>query len=98
MDALDEIIHQPVRLKIMAALKALPGQETIEFVRLRAIVGATEGNLGAHLTTLEKSGYIQLEKDFVGKKPRTSIALTAAGRRAFERYVDHLRGILDGAA
>jgi DNA-binding MarR family transcriptional regulator len=98
MDALDEIIHQPVRLKIMAALKALPGQEAIEFVRLRAIVGATEGNLGAHLTTLEKSGYIQLEKDFVGKKPRTSIALTAAGRRAFERYVDHLRGILDGAA
>jgi DNA-binding MarR family transcriptional regulator len=98
MDALDEIIHQPVRLKIMAALKALPGQETIEFVRLRAIVGATEGNLGAHLTTLEKSGYIQLEKDFVGKKPRTSIAMTAAGRRAFERYVDHLRGILDGAA
>jgi DNA-binding MarR family transcriptional regulator len=98
MDALDEIIHQPVRLKIMAALKALPGQETIEFVRLRAIVGATEGNLGAHLTTLEKSGYIQVEKDFVGKKPRTSIAMTAAGRRAFERYVDHLRGILDGAA
>jgi DNA-binding MarR family transcriptional regulator len=97
MDALDEIIHQPVRLKIMAALKALPNREAIEFVRLRAIVGATEGNLGAHLATLEKTGYIEVEKDFVGKKPRTSIAMTAAGRRAFERYVDHLRGILDGA-
>jgi DNA-binding PadR family transcriptional regulator len=60
-------------------------------------VGATEGNLGAHLATLEKTGYIEVEKDFVGKKPRTSIAMTAAGRRAFERYVDHLRGILDGA-
>jgi DNA-binding MarR family transcriptional regulator len=98
MDPLDEIIHQPVRLKIMAALKALPSRTQIEFVRLRAVVEATEGNLGAHLATLEKSGYIAIEKDFVGKKPRTRVALTPAGRRAFERYVDYLRGILDGAA
>lgn len=98
MAQLDETIHQPVRLKIMAALKALPKHEAIEFVRLRAIVDATEGNLGAHLATLEKSGYIELAKDFVGKKPRTRIAMTAAGRRAFEHYVDYLRGILDGAA
>ena len=54
-DQLDEIIHQPVRLKIMAALKALPTGEAIEFVRLKAIVQATEGNLGAHLTTLENA-------------------------------------------
>jgi DNA-binding transcriptional ArsR family regulator len=96
MDSLDEIIHQPMRLKIMAALKALPGRQPIEFVRLRAIVGATEGNLGAHLTTLEKCGYVQIEKEFVGKKPCTSIAMTAAGRRAFEHYISDLRGILDG--
>ncbi len=97
-DQLDETIHQPVRLKIMAALKALPKHEAIEFVRLRAIVDATEGNLGAHLATLEKSGYVELAKDFVGKKPRTRVAMTSAGRRAFERYVDYLRGIFDGAA
>jgi len=97
MEQLDETIHQPVRLKIMAALKALPKQEAIEFVRLRAVVEATEGNLGAHLTTLEKAGYVAIEKDFVGKKPRTRVTLTAQGRRAFERYVDYLRGILDGA-
>jgi DNA-binding MarR family transcriptional regulator len=96
MDQLDETIHQPVRLKIMAALKALPNREAIEFVRLRAIVDATEGNLGAHLATLEKSGYIEITKDFVGKKPRTRVAMTTSGRRAFERYVDYLRGILDG--
>jgi DNA-binding MarR family transcriptional regulator len=89
MDQLDETIHQPVRLKIMAALKALPNREPIEFVRLRTIVDATEGNL-------EKSGYIEITKDFVGKKPRTRVAMTASGRRAFERYVDYLRGILDG--
>ncbi|MEW6343969.1 MAG: transcriptional regulator [Paraburkholderia sp.] len=98
MDQLDETIHQPVRLKIMAALKALPNREAIEFVRLRTVVGATEGNLGAHLTTLEKCGYIEITKDFVGKKPRTRIAMTTVGRRAFERYVDYLRGILDGSA
>jgi DNA-binding MarR family transcriptional regulator len=97
VDQLDEVIHQPVRLKIMAALKALPRHESIEFVRLRAIVNATEGNLGAHLTTLEKSGYIEIEKDFVGKKPRTSIAMTAKGRRAFDSYVNQLRGILDSS-
>lgn len=97
MDQLDEIIHQPVRLKIMAALKALPSRESIEFVRLRTIVEATEGNLGAHLTTLEKCGYIEIEKDFVGKKPRTRVAITVQGRRAFDRYVNHLRSILDGA-
>jgi DNA-binding MarR family transcriptional regulator len=96
MDQLDETIHQPVRLKIMAALKALPNREQIEFVRLRTIVDATEGNLGAHLATLEKSGYIEITKDFVGKKPRTRVAMTTAGRRAFERYVDYLRGILGG--
>lgn len=98
MDQLDETIHQPVRLKIMAALKALPNREAIEFVRLRAVVGATEGNLGAHLATLEKCGYVEIAKDFVGKKPRTRIAMTLSGRRAFERYVDYLRGILDGSA
>jgi DNA-binding MarR family transcriptional regulator len=96
MDQLDETIHQPVRLKIMAALKALPNRELIEFVRLRTIVDATEGNLGAHLVTLEKCGYIEITKDFVGKKPRTRVAMTTSGRRAFERYVDYLRGILDG--
>jgi hypothetical protein len=52
MEQLDAIIHQPLRLKIMAALKTLPRGERLEFVRLRAIVNATEGNLGAHLGTL----------------------------------------------
>jgi len=95
MDAFNEIIHQPVRLKIMAALKALPKTEQIEFVRLKEIVDATEGNLGAHIATLEKAGYIEVAKDFNGKKPRTRIAMTTAGRRAFQQYVDYLRGILD---
>jgi len=94
----DEIIHQSVRLKIMAALNALPGGEAIEFTRLRAIVGATDGNLGAHLTTLEDAAYVAIAKDFVGKKPRTRITMTRDGRRAFARHVAYLRDILDGEA
>jgi DNA-binding MarR family transcriptional regulator len=97
MEQPDAIIHQPVRLKIMAALKVLPPSEALEFVRLKALVGATEGNLGAHITTLEQAGYVEVEKDFVGKKPRTRVQLSKAGRRAFENYTAYLRDILDAA-
>ena len=96
MDQPDPIIHQPVRLKIMAALKALPQSEMLEFVRLKTLVGATEGNLGAHIQTLENEGYIEVEKDFHAKRPRTRVALSKAGRRAFEDYVDYLREIVGG--
>ena len=97
MDGFNELIHQPVRLKIMAALKALPEGEALEFVRLRALVDATEGNLGAHLATLDKAGYVQIEKDFAGNKPRTRIYLSLAGRGAFARHVHCLRQMLGGA-
>jgi DNA-binding MarR family transcriptional regulator len=93
----DAIIHQALRLKIMAALKALPRGERIEFVRLRQIVNATEGNLGAHIGTLEGAGYIKVEKDFYAKRPRTRVSLTNAGARAYTDYVTYLRAIIDGA-
>lgn len=91
----DEIIHQSVRLKIMSALNTM--REPMEFARLKAITGASDGNLGAHLTTLEQAGYVVIEKDFVGKKPRTRARLTPVGRRAFSDHVSYLRGILDAA-
>ena len=96
MEQPDPTIHQPVRLKIMAALKALPESAMLEFVRLKAVVGATEGNLGAHITTLEEAGYVLVEKDFADKRPRTRIALAKPGRRAFEDYVAYLKNIIDG--
>jgi DNA-binding MarR family transcriptional regulator len=98
MEQPDPIIHQPVRLKIMAALKPLPPGDPIEFVRLKSIVGATEGNLGAHISTLEEAGYVAVEKDFVAKRPRTRIALSRAGRRAFEDYLDYLRSIIEDSS
>lgn len=94
MEQPDPIIHQPARLKIMAALKALPAREQLEFMRLKSLVGATDGNLGAHIVTLEQSGYLEVEKDFVGKKPRTRVRLTKEGRRAFESYILFLREIV----
>jgi len=97
MGAPDEVIHQSMRLKIMAALKAMPDDEPIEFTRLKQLLLATDGNLGAHLTTLENAGYVEILKDFVGKKPRTRVVMTRTGRRAFERHVAYLRDILDRA-
>jgi len=96
MEQPDLTIHQPVRLKIMAALKALPAAEQIEFVRLRKIVDATEGNLGAHIQTLEQAGYIAVEKDFADNKPRTRVKLSKQGRRAFEDYVAYLKDLIAG--
>lgn len=96
MSAPDEIIHQSTRLRIMSALNALPRREMLEFKRLRAITGATDGNLGAHLTTLETAGFVRTAKDFVGKRPRTRVGITALGRRAFQSHVTYLREILDG--
>jgi DNA-binding MarR family transcriptional regulator len=95
MEQPDAIIHQPVRLKIMAALKALPQAEQIEFVRLRKLVDATEGNLGSHIQTLEQAGYVAVEKDFADNRPRTRVKLSKQGRRAFEDYVSYLRELIE---
>jgi DNA-binding MarR family transcriptional regulator len=94
MAELDDIIHQPLRLRIMAALNALPAGGGIEFARLKKLTGATDGNLGAHIETLSKAGYVGVEKAFVGKKPQTTVSATAAGRAAFARHVATLREII----
>ena len=97
MNAANEIIHQTMRLKIMSALNALRTGAKLEFQELKTLLDATDGNLGTHLATLEGAGYIAIEKDFVGKKPRTRAAITRAGRRAFEQHVEYLRDVIAGA-
>jgi len=96
MAAADEIIHQSTRLKIMSVLNAMPDGQGLDFKRLKAIAQATDGNLGAHLMTLEKAGYVVIEKDFVGKRPRTQAVISAAGRRAYALHLQYLRDILAG--
>jgi DNA-binding transcriptional ArsR family regulator len=94
----DEIIHQSLRLRIMAALHAARDEEGLEFNRLKALVGATDGNLGSHLGTLEGAGYVAIAKDFVGRKPRTRASITRAGERAFREHRDYLREIIEGGS
>ncbi|MGY2050104.1 transcriptional regulator [Methylobacterium sp. JK268] len=94
---LDPIIHTPARLRIMAALAAAPEGGLLEFKRLRALLGLTDGNLGAHIATLEGAGYVAVTKDFEGKRPRTRLAATTAGRAAYRAHVVALRAILDGS-
>ena len=78
----------------MGALCGLASSEQVDFGFLKKELGLTDGNLGAHLTTLEESGYIKVEKTFVGKRPKTFLGVTRAGRRAFEGHVAALRAIL----
>jgi DNA-binding MarR family transcriptional regulator len=94
----NDVIHQAMRLKIMAALNALASRtDAIEFTRLKALLGTTDGNLGAHLETLEKAGYIVIEKRFEDRKPQTRVRMSPAGRRAFAEHVAYLREIIDSA-
>jgi DNA-binding MarR family transcriptional regulator len=94
MDALDATIHQPARLQIMAALCQLSSNHLVDFTFLRTKLSLTDGNLGAHLLTLEEKGYILVEKTFVGRRPKTFVAATATGRRAFDAHATALRAIL----
>jgi len=96
MNELNEIIHQPVRLRIMAALTALQGGEEVDFTYLRGLLEVSDGNLGAHLRKLEDAGYISVNKTFVQRKPCTYVAATPAGRKAFQAHTGALRAILNG--
>ncbi len=91
---IDGTIHQRTRLAIMAALAAV---ESTEFGELKAELGLTDGNLSTHLAALERAGYVKTTKQFRGRKPLTTIAQTAKGRRALQRYVNLLQGILERA-
>lgn len=93
----DEIVHQSTRLRILAALDAEPGGEPLDFTRLKAAVEATDGNLGAHLATLEKAGYVAVDKQPVGKRTRTLVSITSAGRGAFHGHLAFLKNIVDQA-
>jgi len=94
---INEIIHQPVRLRIMASLVTLKPKEQVDFVYLRGLLKVTDGNLGAHLQKLEEARYVKVEKTFVLRKPRTFISATAKGRSAFREHVAALKSILQRA-
>ena len=89
--ALDERIHARMRLAVMALLA---GVEEAEFTHIRDRIGATDGNLGAHLRTLQEAGFIALRKQGEGRTAITRYRLTDEGRVAFRAYVDQLAAVL----
>ena len=88
---LNEAIHQPVRLSILGLLVH---SQQVEFAFLRDHLGLKDANLSQHLTALESLGYIAITKGFVGKRPRTWVAMSDAGRAAFANYLDVLQQII----
>lgn len=91
-DDIDSVIHERVRLAIVAALAVSP---QLSFSELKSMLELTDGNLSAHSRTLEEAGYIIVEKTFRGRRPYTAMQLTPKGRKAFECYLGMLRQIVD---
>ena len=96
MSDIDMVVHQPMRLRIMASLVMLEAEEQVDFTYLRELLKATDGNLGAHLQKLEEAKYIGIQKTFVRRKPRTFISATGRGRAAFTEHVGALKEITKG--
>jgi DNA-binding MarR family transcriptional regulator len=95
-DALDPVIHAPVRLRIVATLAALSAGDTLSFTRLQDMLDLTAGNLITHLRKLEEAGYLTSETTGNGRASRTSVGLTSDGRAALAGYTEALRGLLNG--
>jgi DNA-binding transcriptional ArsR family regulator len=89
--ALDRVIHERVRLAIVSALAV---HETLTFNELKALLDASDGNVSVHARKLEEAGYVACKKGFDGRIPRTEYRLTAAGRRALERYLAHMEALI----
>jgi DNA-binding MarR family transcriptional regulator len=88
---LDRVIHERLRLGIVSALAV---NDWLTFNDLKSLLETTDGNLSVHARRLEEAGYIRCEKRFEDRMPRTRYALTAAGRRALDRYLAHMEAII----
>jgi len=88
---LDRLIHERMRLGIVSALAA---NDSLTFNDLKLLLGTTDGNLSVHARKLEDAKYITCTKSFEGRVPRTEYKLTADGRRALKRYVDHMEALI----
>jgi DNA-binding HxlR family transcriptional regulator len=89
--ALDRLIHERMRLGIVSALAV---NASLTFNDLKTLMKTTDGNLSVHARKLEEAEYISCTKSFEGRVPRTEYRLTTAGRRALERYLDHMEALI----
>ena len=93
VDDLNKAFESRIRLGIMSVLLV---NDWVEFVELKETLNVTDGNLASHLTALEKLEFIEVRKQFIGKKPNTSYAVTAAGRKAFNEHLNALEKLIRG--
>ena len=87
----DRLIHERMRLGIVSALAV---NDSLTFNELKALLKTTDGNLSVHARKLEDAGYVACTKSFDGRMPKTEYRLTAAGRRALERYLNHMEALI----
>ena len=91
---LDNLIHERMRLGIVSALAA---NESLTFSEIKELLKTTDGNISVHARKLEEAEYIACSKSFDGRVPKTEYRLTPAGRRALERYLDHMEALIRAA-
>jgi DNA-binding MarR family transcriptional regulator len=87
----DRTIHERIRLGIISALAV---NDSLSFGDLKTMLETTDGNLSVHSRKLEEAGYIRCEKTFQGRQPHTEFSITAAGRRALDRYLTHMEALI----
>jgi DNA-binding MarR family transcriptional regulator len=87
----DRLVHERLRLGILSALAV---NESLTFTELKKLLDSTDGNLSVHARKLEEAGYVAVAKGFEGRLPRTDYRMTAAGRRALDRYLDHMEALI----
>jgi len=89
--SLDRLIHERMRLAIISALAV---NDSLTFNELKALLDVTDGNLSVHARKLEDAGYVSCAKSFANRLPKTEYRLTASGRRALEKYLDHMEALI----
>jgi len=89
---LDKVIHERLRLGIISALAA---NAKLSFNELKNLLNTSDGNISVHARKLEEAGYIKLEKSFKGRMPLTEYKITSAGRKALDRYLDHMEALIN---
>jgi DNA-binding MarR family transcriptional regulator len=87
----DRLVHERLRLGMLSALAV---NESLTFGELKKLLDTSDGNLSVHARKLEEAGYVECTKSFQGRIPRTDYRLTAAGRRALDRYLDHMEALI----
>ncbi len=88
---LDKVIHERLRLGIISALAA---NDRLSFSDLKTLLDTTDGNLSVHARKLEDAGYVTMKKSFAGRMPLTEYKITSSGRKALERYLDHMEALI----